>query len=565
MKSQTKAPARYLLMALSMAAVGTVGQLYAMLLGYDVKLCVYKTDYPVGPIMGWILFAFVLVLGTAVFFLPKEKFCRPVQNCKNGTAFLASMSGGAVICASALVVFDTFSLHYSQNRFYGSLWSEIRGRALLTLSLLVGLLAIPAGIYLILSSVSRKKEDHRLAGLGFFPVLWVAACLLRIYFDRNAALNDPLKTLLQVSLAAIMLYFLGELRSRVGKPGARFRFTIGLIALVLGMSSSVSTLTLGLTGAGVVRGELMMAVTELLLSLYIAARLIRVYDAVPGAGGKTAEKGEPPASAEEAEETVSVEETPKTPVSVIVLAGQSNAVGVGHCAYLPRHFAGEELERFFQPYEKVKLRFHSHNFKNERFQPTTVGCSEENRDTFGPEVGIADALTARCPDREIYIVKCAFGATSLYHDWAGPYDRFVTDEDGTARRPVGGSFDREAGWCLDELISLLEESLAALEEEGYAPEIRAFLWMQGESDADTAEHAAAYGRRYRHMIDAFGERFAPYLTECRHIDGGISEMWEFYREINAFKREFAEEREGCYFLDTIAEGLTTKKEPDGEA
>ncbi len=574
MKNPKNLARLYRTTALLLTALGTVGQLYAMLFGYDVAMCVYQSDNPAGTVMGWILFASVMLLTTAFFVLPKETACRPMRPCGNALAFLVATTGGAAVCSSVMIAFDAAWPYVAGQGSLGDLLQAVKGNSLLLLSLLVALSSIPAGLYLIASAVSRKTEDKRLAVLGFFPVIWMATCLLRLYFDRNAAINDPLKTLLQISLAAIMLYFLGELRSRVGKSGVRFRFVMGTIALLLGATSSVSTLTLGLMGADIVRGEWMMAVTELLLAIYIAARLPDCYreEAVetPEAVVDTEEE-----NADETEETVTEtsEEisdmrneipttTEKKMADIVVLAGQSNAVGVGHCAYLPRHFEGEELNRFFRPYENVKLRFYSHNFKNEAFAPTTVNCSEKGRDTFGPEIGIADSLSRRYPDREIFIVKCAFGGTSLHHDWAIGEDRFRATEDGTRERPVGGDFNREAGWCFDELIALLGESITKLEEEGYAPSIRAFLWMQGESDACAAEHAAAYGSRYRKLTDAFRERFAPYLADGIHVDGGISELWEFHREVNAFKQIFASEGENRFFIDTVAAGLTTNHEPD---
>ncbi len=251
------------------------------------------------------------------------------------------------------------------------------------------------------------------------------------------------------------------------------------------------------------------------------------------------------------------------PIEVIVLAGQSNAVGVGHSAYLSQHFDWREARRFRDGYENVRIRFYAHNQKNTALEPVRLGCAELNRDTFGPEVGMADYLTMNYPGREFVIVKCAFGSTTLYHDWAGPADRYQMAADGSTVRPVGGDFNREAGWCLDELYALLDETLRDLEEEGYEPTVRAFCWMQGEGDSLTSAHAAAYGGLYRRMLAAFDETYASYMSNCVYVDGGISTIWKYYREINAFKASFAAEAENRFYIDTIAEGLTTHNEPEG--
>jgi hypothetical protein len=269
---------------------------------------------------------------------------------------------------------------------------------------------------------------------------------------------------------------------------------------------------------------------------------------------------------ESAEATTAAPETEplaKGQIDVIVLAGQSNAVGVGHSSYLSRHFSLEEQIRFRRGFDDVKIRYFAHNHGNARFEKVKLGQAELNRDTFGPEVGMADYLTQTYPDRPFLIVKYAVGSTTLAHDWAGPEDRYVTGADGTQTRPVGGDFDREAGWCLDGLYALLDESLAALEADGYEPVIRGFCWMQGEGDAITDERTAAYPARYQRMIGDFKEKYASRLEACTYVDGGISPIWKNYQAINDFKRQYAAESEDRVFLDTIAEGLTTDREPEG--
>ena len=273
-----------------------------------------------------------------------------------------------------------------------------------------------------------------------------------------------------------------------------------------------------------------------------------------------------PASSDTAAVTTGAPETEpeaKGEIDVIVLAGQSNAVGVGHTAYLTQHFQGDELARLRRSYKDVRIRFFAHNRGNTKFERVSVGQAELNRDTFGPEVGMADYLSQTYPGRQFIIVKYAVGSTTLAHDWAGPEDRYVTGEDGTLTRPVGGDFDREAGWCLDGLYALLDESLAALEADGYEPVIRGFCWMQGEGDAITDERTEAYPARYQRMIGDFGEKYASYLERCTYVDGGISTVWKNYQAINDFKRQYAAESEDRVFIDTIAEGLTTHKEPEG--
>ena len=112
---------------------------------------------------------------------------------------------------------------------------------------------------------------------------------------------------------------------------------------------------------------------------------------------------------------------------IIVLAGQSNAVGVGWVDYLSRHFDADAVAKFKSGYENVLINYFSHDKKSGGFVPVTVGCTEVSKDTLGPEVGIAQTLDRKYPDEEFFIVKCAFGGTNLNHDWLpasckGDYD-----------------------------------------------------------------------------------------------------------------------------------------------
>ena len=66
---------------------------------------------------------------------------------------------------------------------------------------------------------------------------------------------------------------------------------------------------------------------------------------------------------------------------IIILAGQSNAVGVGHTKCLKRHFSDEKIKEYFDGYENVKINYYSHDKKSNGFVKTTVNCTEISKDT----------------------------------------------------------------------------------------------------------------------------------------------------------------------------------------
>lgn len=242
---------------------------------------------------------------------------------------------------------------------------------------------------------------------------------------------------------------------------------------------------------------------------------------------------------------------------IIVLAGQSNAVGVGFVDYLPRHFDAETFAKFKSGYKNVLINYFSHDKKSGGFIPVSVGCTEVSKYTLGPEVGIAQTLTEKYPNEEFFIVKCAFGGTNLFHDWLPPSCNGDYDELARAE----GEHCRAAGWCYNELVDIMRESIAELKNKQYLPEIIAFCWMQGESDADTQEHVSGYSARYETMLSDFAADFGCYYNNCVFVDGGISENWPLYREINEVKKNLAKKANNRFYIDTVAQGLTTQNEP----
>lgn len=249
---------------------------------------------------------------------------------------------------------------------------------------------------------------------------------------------------------------------------------------------------------------------------------------------------------------------------IIILAGQSNAVGVAHTKYLSRHFSEEKVEKFKEGFDGILMNYYSHDMKSEGFVKTTINCSEKGKDTFGPEVGIADYLSEKHPDEKIFIVKCAVGGTNIFHDWLSPSNKGEYNKESFGFGDTESEIYRKGGWHFNELVKILNESISILETQGYEPEICAFCWMQGESDAFETDTVEKYGERYENLLKDLNERFPKYMENCVYIDAGISEIWPYYREINQWKEKHAKNTPNSFYIDTIAEGLVTSKEPEPE-
>jgi hypothetical protein len=212
---------------------------------------------------------------------------------------------------------------------------------------------------------------------------------------------------------------------------------------------------------------------------------------------------------------------------IIILAGQSNAVGVGHAKYLPKHFDAATVARFREGYDNILINYSSHAIKSNGFVKTRTNCTEAAIDTLGPEVGIAKYLDEKCKGEQFFIVKCAFGGTGLCHDWVSESNpAHVSGVEVDFSKAIRFIEPNPAGWCYNELVRLLGESIDLLKRDGFEPTIHAFCWMQGENDALVRENTDAYIGRYERLLDDLRSRFAPYFENCRYIDAGISEIWE---------------------------------------
>ena len=253
--------------------------------------------------------------------------------------------------------------------------------------------------------------------------------------------------------------------------------------------------------------------------------------------------------------------------NVLILAGQSNAVGVGYTKYLTKHFDAETIAKFYSGYENVLINYISHGIKSNGFVKTTVNCTEATKDTLGPELGIARYLSEHYPEEKFFIVKCAFGGATMFNDWLSPSNGSDYNEEARADEysdiveALNAGRHPKAGWCYNELTELLNQSLTELISVGYEVQIRGFFWMQGESDSYDMELVNGYIMRYDNLLKDIKACFKPFLSNCVYVDAGISQHWLYYKELNMQKEAYAKEH-GYVFVDTIRAELTTSFEPE---
>ncbi|MDY0118417.1 MAG: sialate O-acetylesterase [Bacilli bacterium] len=236
---------------------------------------------------------------------------------------------------------------------------------------------------------------------------------------------------------------------------------------------------------------------------------------------------------------------PPKEAQAVILFGQSNMVGLSHNDYLNTTMP-ENVEEYKTGYENVKINFLNSggNTSYNRFVPVKLGQGY-SISRFGPEVGIAETLSKGNAEN-VFLIKYAVGATSLYQDWVSP------------------SSNPEPGDLYVGAIEFTLNSLELLKEQGFNPKIKAICWMQGEHDSVKSYYEEYYSLT-KNFVSDLRLAFDDYKEDngIAFLDAAIAAMykWREHETINNAKRQNAEEDPLTYFIDTNAEGLTTELEP----
>jgi len=254
---------------------------------------------------------------------------------------------------------------------------------------------------------------------------------------------------------------------------------------------------------------------------------------------------------------IEVEKDPENTAKVIILGGQSNAVGSSSISHLPNKFSEDKYKEYINGYENVKILYRCtstgrENLALSNFSDTFVNVKAGQgylTSNFGPELGLAEYLSKVYPDETFYIIKYAIGGCSMSGYWN------VEKE------------ENQKG--LNNFKETVDLGLSQLKEQGLDPKIVAFLWMQGESDGGSLPGARKYYDLQVGLIDHIREVYAPYASNkgIAFVDAEISDcgVWNFYMSINSVKRDIEKLSPLNYLIDTNGNGLTTLYENNDPA
>ncbi len=225
---------------------------------------------------------------------------------------------------------------------------------------------------------------------------------------------------------------------------------------------------------------------------------------------------------------------------VILMMGQSNMVGRAQNRFLEQTASAKELAEYKAGYENVLIYYHIDHRNGDPtniasdFVPVTIGQGSTSVQ-FGPEVGLAEYLTKAFPGEKFYLIKCA---------WSGS---------GIANNYTAGN------WLYQEVLARTNIGINKLKKAGLDPEIFAFCWMQGETDAMDKAQADAYLTNMTDLFNRWLPLYKKYAAPngIAFIDAGISDQWANYKVVNAHKVTYQTQGTNRYYIDTLANGLTT--------
>ena len=237
--------------------------------------------------------------------------------------------------------------------------------------------------------------------------------------------------------------------------------------------------------------------------------------------------------------------------TVIFLAGQSNASGCSRDEYLKKNVSQEKYSEYERGYDNVYINyFATGTNRSDGF----VRCGKEQGEAggfFGPELGLAESLSAKYPDRTFFIIKYAWGGSNLYGQWRSP------------------SAFGKTGELYDAFVKYANMSIEYITSKNYDVRIEGMCWMQGESDSIGKENAKAYEKNLTKFIKDVRGEFSTYAAEdgIAFIDAYIAEnasYWIHYEIVNECKKQVAAASDLNSVIDTVSAGLTCQAEPEGE-
>lgn len=230
---------------------------------------------------------------------------------------------------------------------------------------------------------------------------------------------------------------------------------------------------------------------------------------------------------------------------VIIIAGQSNAVGCSSLFGL-KDYKEKVYQSSKEGYENIVLSsfcdFHS---ENTDFDRSITQLEAYN--AFGPEAGIAYKLSKRSKKENFYLLKTAWGGTTIAKNWLNNGNR---------------------AYHYNISIDYLKSKLDEIKNKNITIDSITICWMQGESDAGDGEMSAQYRDNEKALFTYLRNDLEPYCNKIGIVDAFISTIRNngFDKEVNNAKLSNSKELDNVKIIKTNGEsiGALNLTFPEGE-
>jgi hypothetical protein len=175
------------------------------------------------------------------------------------------------------------------------------------------------------------------------------------------------------------------------------------------------------------------------------------------------------------------------PVAVVIVAGQSNATGVGSKAkFLPADLALQNDVWFDESSSAPGT-------PDTQWQSTADWVALQPSPAldgriFGPEITLGRSLADAGTGAQVAVVKVTRPSTALWDFWRPPSQSYTIGRKTTT--PPEGPGHAELMARIDAIKARLDAQVQCGAVSGY--NFAGFVWMQGEADANVGGHAGAY-------------------------------------------------------------------------
>jgi hypothetical protein len=234
------------------------------------------------------------------------------------------------------------------------------------------------------------------------------------------------------------------------------------------------------------------------------------------------------------------------PIDVVIVAGQSNAVGCDADPDLLNTDPHDKEVLFWWRCGDPPPDDHDSNSGSSwtYLQPQPKGDPlpldsnlrhwgnfSHDKGGFGPEVGLARTMVG-LRRSHIAIVKVAYSGTGLHRDW-NPRDH------------------GPSGACYRSLIGESRKAIKALQLKGYMPTLLAIAWVQGENDC-TIKDADKYQERMTEFIaDLRSDIDAPGLFVLMGFNGRFAAPgYPSVKTVIAAQKNVARKLTHCIYVET---------------